>query len=300
LIGLLDPMLLHLRAEAEVVNDLDLVLLTCRQYNIELSPLGEYWPALWKDFGSILEKQLTPHARRTLQALRQAAPKSDDHIRPLLPNAGLAWRKGFTELFGGRFLQEPWSDRMALAVIRAVSSGRETVMFCRRLNSRNLVEHRTANCTLHENTRWLLHVQPRGVGPRKVLCIHHPRNLCVRWTTRYDWRLPSAFDGARYPFCAPEHWWKGSVQAFRTISSKPAWVDAHGNGWARPNINNGTGYHWDVFIQDPQEQQDIGVNQINIVEFGAPPSEGAPGNLHHTPSVKQSILQDKGWRCPKP
>jgi hypothetical protein len=297
-IGLLDPMLFIARDEAEIVGELDLILLTCRKYKIELTPLGEYWSSLWHDFGSKLERQLSPHAKRTLQALRQAAPKSDQHVSPLPPNAGTAWRRGFTDLFGAPYLQPQWADRMALAVIRALSSGQETVMFSRRLIGRNLVVHRTVNCTLHENTRWLLHVQPCGVGHRHVLCVYHPRNLSERWTTRFDWRLPSISDGARYPFFAPDHWWKGSTKAVRTICSKPAWVDARGNGWARPNINNGAGYHWDVFIQDLQTQQEIGVNQINVVEFGAPHSEGCPGSLHHTPSAKQSSVQDKGWECP--
>src|SRR5690606_40189945 len=66
----------------------------------------------------------------------------------------------------------------------------------------------------------LLHVQPRGVGPRQVLCIHHPRNLRERWTSRFDWRLPTTSDGARYPFCVPRQWWKGSTTAFRTVSDR--------------------------------------------------------------------------------
>ena len=132
---------------------------------------------------------------------------------------------------------------------------------------------------------------------RDVLCVHHPRNLRERWTSRFDWRLPTASDCARYPFCVPNEWWKGSTTAFRTVSSKPAWIDAHGNGWARPNINGGAGYHWDVFIQDAHAKQAIGVDQINVVEFGAPSTEGRPGHLHHVPSAKQAHVTDAGWSC---
>ena len=295
MIGILDPTFLLARSESEIVEDINLVLLTCQRFKIELAPLGEYWPDMWSEFGRKLEKILSPQGKRTLQALRQAAPKTDHHILALSPNAGTAWRRGFTDLFGSPPLDPAWSERMALAVIRAISSDRDTVVLCRRIIGRNFVVHRSANCTLDENRRWLLYVQPSGIGPRKVLCIHHPRNLTERWTARFDWRLPTISDGARYPFCVPSHWEKGSTQAFRTISSKPAWVDARGNGWARPNINNGAGYHWDVYIHDQQKRLEIGVDQLNIVEYGSP--EGQPGFLHHIPSDKQSILRDKGWEC---
>lgn len=297
MIGLLDPTLFLPRAEAELVSDLEIVLRACREHQIELTPLQEYWPALWNELGSTLERQLTPQAKQTLQAVRRSAAPSDAHIGKLSANAGSAWRRGFTVLFGEPHLQPHWTERMALAVIRAVSSGQQAVMFCRRVKGRNLVEHSAGNSTLLENTRWVLHVQPNGVGPRQVLCVHHPRNLQERWTSRFDWRLPSSSDKARYPFCVPNQWWKGSTTAFRTVSSKPAWIDAQGNGWARPNINGGAGYHWDVFIRSAQAQQEIGVDQINIVEFGAPRSQGQPGHLHHVPSDKQAAVTDVGWSC---
>lgn len=297
MIGLLDPALFLTRADAEIEKDLDFILDACRKHNIELAPLREYWPALWSELGSALERQISSKTKRALQELRRTAKASDFHIASLSTSAGIAWRRGFTALFGQPHLPSPWIDRMALATIRSVSSGRQTVMLCRRMDGRNLVVHRAGNSTLHENTRWLLHVQPSGIGPRQVLCVHHLRNLRERWTSRFDWRLPTTSDGSRYPFCVPNQWWKGSTTAFRTIASKPAWVDAHGNGWARPNINGGTGYHWDVFIQSVTTKEDIGVDQINIVEFGAPSTEGRPGYLHHVPSTKQSAVTDSGWSC---
>src|SRR5262249_39297119 len=80
---------------------------------------------------------------------------------------------------------------------------------------RNFASHAAADCTLDEITRWVLHVQPKGIGHRQILCVHHPRNLRERWTARFDWRLPSSSDGARYPFCPPAHWWKGKTPAHR-------------------------------------------------------------------------------------
>lgn len=297
MIGLLDPTLFLNRAEADVVSDLEFVLRGCRAHNIELTPLREYWPALWNELGSTLEVQLSPQAKRTLQAVRRAAPSSDAHVAALSTNAGTAWRRGFTDLFGDPHLSPPWIDRMALAVVRAVSGCHPVVMFCRRINGRNLRFHVANNSILHENTRWVLYVQPTGVGPRQVLCVYHPRNLEEHWTSRFDWRLPTASQKARYPFCVPNEWWKGATIAFRTISSKPAWVDAHGNGWARPNIPGGAGYHWDVFIQDERVKQIVGVSQINVVAFGAPPAEGKPGDLHHVPLEKKGRVNDSGWSC---
>lgn len=297
MIGLLDPTLFLARKEAIVIQELEAVLLACREHGIELTPLREYWPALWNELGGALERQLSPKGRQAIQALRRSAAQSDAHVAALSADAGVAWRRGFTALFGRPHLESPWTDRMANSVIRAVATGRKVVMFCRRMNGRNLVIHSAGNSTLLENTRWVLHVQPSGIGPCQVLCVHHPRNLRERWTARFDWRLPTASDGARYPFCVPDQWWKGSTVAFRTVSSKHAWADAHGNGWARPNINGGAGYHWDVFIQDALAKQAIGVDQINVVEFGGPTAEGRPGHLHHVPSAKQHYVNDAGWSC---
>ena len=297
MIGLLDPALFLFRAEADIINDLENVLRASRAHKIELTPLREYWPDLWSQLGRTLEGRLSPAAKHTLQAVRSSAPKTDTGIGALPGNAGIVWRRGFTEMFGNPHLQPEWTDRMAFAVIRAVSSGRPVVVFCRRMVGRNLVIHSAGNSTLHENKRWLLHVQPNGVGPCQVLCVHHPRNLRERWTSRFDWRLPTEADRARYPFCVPTHWWKGSITAFGTVASKHAWIDGLGNGWARPNINGGAGYHWDVFIHGAATKQAIGVDQINVVEFGAPPTEWRPGHLHHVPSAKQAAVTDAGWSC---
>lgn len=153
--------------------------------------------------------------------------------------------------------------------------------------------------SLHENTRWVLHIQPKALGHRQVLFVHHPRNLDLRWTTRFDWRLPAEHDRARYPFCPPPRWWKSSTPAARTVESKPAWVDALGNGWARPAISGGAGYHWDVFISAPSTRRSVGLSQINVVQFGAPEGEGAPGDLHHVPTDKAGrVNKDRGWNCP--
>jgi hypothetical protein len=297
MIGILDPAFLLVRDENEVMQSLEFVLRACKEHNIELTPLKEYWNPLWRDLGRDLELHLTARGKSALQQLRRSAPNADDHIAPLTLTACSAWRRGFTVLFGAPHLDPRWVERMALAVIRGVSSGLPVVMFCRRVLDRNLIIHSAENSTLYESKRWALYVQPRGLGPVQVICVHHPRNFREKWTSRFDWRLPTISDGARYPFCVPGDWWKGSTIAFRTISAKHAWLDANGNGWARPNINGGAGYHWDVYIRDPALKHAIGVDQINIVEYGAPPLEGLPGHLHHVPTNKEHTVNDAGWSC---
>jgi hypothetical protein len=185
---------------------------------------------------------------------------------------------------------------MAAATIRAASTGRGVILFSSLIDGRNVRYHRPGASELREITRWVLYVQPSGIGPTQVLCVHHIRNLEIKWTSRFDWRLPASVDGSRYPFCPPAEWWKGSTVSFRTISSKAAWLDARGNGWARPNINSGAGYHWDVYIRNQADEEAIGVDQINVVEYGAPATEGSAGFLHHIPSTKQLHVRDAGWQ----
>jgi hypothetical protein len=296
-IGLLDPALFLPRSDPEVERDLDLVIRACREHAIQLVPLDEYWRDLWTDFARPLERQLGPSARRAVQQLRRLAEASTLYAPALSSGAGKAWWAGFSQLFGPQALGAPWEEKMACATLRAVIADREVVMLTRRVPGRNLAAHAAAGSTLDETTRWILHVQPKGIGHRQILCVHHPRNLRERWTARFDWRLPSSSDGARCPFCPPAYWWKGATPAHRTIESKPAWLDKHGNGWARPKIAQGAGYHWDVFIQSPTLRQAVGLQQINVVEFGAPRSEGNPGQLHHVPDAKLGKPTGTGWRC---
>lgn len=296
MIGLLDPALFLQRPEQDVLRDLDVVLRICTKFSISVPALDEYWPDLWSRLGSPLERALSPEGRRTLQELRRLEQRSKMVIPALTPGAGLVWRRGFQQLFSPQHFADSWEERMAAAAVRAAHTGQKVVLLTRRVLGRNLVRHASGGTTLDENTRWVLHLQPTGIGHIQVMCVYHARNLADHWTTRFDWRLPGQ-EGARYPFCPPNGWWKGSVVAWKTVSSKPAWVDRHGNGWARPNIPNGAGYHWDVFIQSGALKQAVGLDQINVVEFGAPATEGQPGQIHHIPAAKAGKITQVGWSC---
>ena len=63
------------------------------------------------------------------------------------------------------------------------------------------------------------------------------------------------------------------IEAVQTMESRPVWIDGKGYGWARPNINEGSGHHWDVYITDLNIAERIGLAQLNIVEYGAPSKE---------------------------
>ncbi len=295
MIGLIDPALLLPRAAnaLPVEEDVDWIIGTCRAFHIEIPALQEYWPEIWLRLGMGLESTLTPQAKRALQALRRLGTTPPHAVPPL---AADVWRRGFRQLFGIGTFATNWEDTMARAAARAISLNDEVVLFTRRIPGRNLRTHTVQHCSLHENTRWVLHVQVAGIGARRIKCVYHRRNISEPWTVRFDWRLPSAADGARYPFCPPQFWWKGHIAAVRTVLGKPAWVDAHNNGWCRPNTP-GNGYHWDVFLRNLAHRGAVGVTQINVVEFGAPAAEGAAGTLHHIPTVKAGAVNDVGWHC---
>ena len=300
MIGLLDPALFLPRDEREVVRDFDLVLRACRQHQIKLTSSDEYWSVLWRGLGRELERDMSREGKSTLREVRELGEKRRVLTNRLSEVDSKAWRQGFDIVFGPAWLDEKWIDVMAMAVIRAVRAAtidERVVVLCRRLVGRNVAVHRAKDSALEEVTRWMLHVRLGDLGHRQVLCIHHPRNISETWTCRFDWRLPSVSDGARYPFCVPNHWWNGKTKAVGVVRSMYCWIDALGDGWARPSIRNGTGQHWDVFMQEGERQRAIGVHEINVVEFGANVPGKNPGDLHHVPRKKQSVVKDVGWTC---
>jgi len=298
MIGLIDPALLLARPpkeEPELRRDIDEVIKACRAHPIDILPFDEYWPNLWRTLGRELEQKLGPETKRSLQQLR----KLENGRRPIAsPLDTDIWRRGFTALFGGGILSADWERAMAQTAARAAATDENVVLFTRRMAGRNLTIHKAGHVSLHENTRWVLYIQCRGMAQRNVLCVYNSRNLVHRWTARFDWRLPPEGSGIPFPFCPPEEWWKGATQSFRTVEGKPAWIDKRANAWSRPNIPNGAGYHWDVMISSPSLQRQIGLDQINVVEFGCPATEGGHGVLHHVPSSKAGRIRSGArWSC---
>lgn len=294
-IGLLDPALFLDRPHEQVIAELDAILNSCRTSGIRLVPLREYWPDLWRQLGRPLESRLAPKAQMTLREIRKLAERHQDTDAPRMETApGAVWRDGFEQLFGS-IGGISWAERMAAAALRAVAADEDVILFVRKIEGRNLLVRRAAESTLDEITRWVLHVQSRAHGRRQILCVHHPRNIPERWTSRFDWRLPSQSDGAGYPFCPPEQWWKRVTAAFKTVESKPCWIDKLENGWARPNIKSGSGGHWDVFIRNKQLADAVGLSPINVVQHGAPRA----GWIDHVPTGKAGRIDEnkRGWTC---
>ncbi len=215
-----------------------------------------------------------------------------------LPRNADVWRRGFTTLFDAAVVPAGWELRMARAAARAVVTDGRVVLFTRRIVGRNLRIHTADHVNLHENTRWILYLHCSGMPPRHILCVYNSRNISHEWTARFDWRLPAAAPGVNYPFCPPENWWKGAIASFRTVRGRPAWIDKLGNGWARPNIPGGAGHHWDVMISSSALREAIGLDQINVIQFGCPAAQGTPGQLHHLPRSKNGRFKSgPGWRC---
>ncbi|MWV15201.1 hypothetical protein F3I16_03995 [Pseudomonas sp. L-22-4S-12] len=290
---LLDPILFELRPEAQVVEDLNKVLSICRMPDTFMPELHEYWNYIWSELARDLISTLSPQGKRPIYEIQKFA--KPDNIIPPYKSDGNVWKSGFEEMFGSTD-DSQWPERMANAILRAVSSGHEAVLVTRLKAGRNLVIRNAGNSTLDEVTRWMLHVQIKQHGHKQVLCVHHPRNLQIRWTTRYDWRLPAIEDrGGNYNFTPQQRWWKGSTTAFRVSNSKYCWIDELDNGWARPNIVGGSGYHWDVYISKQGLVERIGLNQINVKEYGSSLAEGLPGQIHHIPDNKKARFQDRGW-----
>lgn len=302
MIGILDPALLLPRPgeEGRLEAEIDEVVRICRQGGVFLPKFEEYWPALWKELGHPLRRSSSnPRVQRAIDEVHKLG--CEPRGMPLPPGAQPKGRTyGLRELFEIPQLRPGWLDTMTAVLVRALALGAPVVLITRRMVDRNLRVHQASDSRIEEVTRWVIRLHLTGAPPRAVYCIHHRRNLSteLRWTTRYDWRLPASADGASHPFCPHATWWKRAVRVVKTVRSKPAFLDAKGNGWARPNINSGKGYHWDVFITDPAMAEQIGLDHLNIVEYGAPPKESAPGTIHHTSGKKEPRLRDDtGWTC---
>lgn len=281
--------------EAALRHDIRAILSFRQATDARLVAADDYWPTLWQELISPLQ-QAFPRLMSDFGELRKAGVKHQ--LQPLVGSHRF-W--GFVPMFQHALLplNQSWPDRMARSIIRMhISLGERIVLIVRPIEGRNIRRHGTGNSILDETTRWQLYFQSQEPRPVSVACVNRPRHVKLPWTIRFDWRLPSMEDNARYPFCPPYHWGHPSVAAVGTHSAKPAFIDARGYGWARPNIAGGTGYHWDVFISDPQEVKRVGVDQINVVEYGAPATEGLPGSLHHVPKNKQHLVNDCGWTCP--
>lgn len=272
----------------------DNTLRICRETRALIPSVESYWITLQRELIRPLHPLGSPRLKRGLDNLLRLNTRSFDATPEPEPTRIRMW--GVKPLFGWSRLGPAWLERMTRLLHRCTLLDQRIVLVSRLFEGRNQITHFAGRCELIEKTRWRVYVQAPGKPLCAIPCIQHPRSLAMEWTARFDERLPAHEDQARYPFCPPEKWWRRATVVRRTVESKPAWVDKLGNAWARPAT--GGGYHWDVYIGDPNLSESIGLDQLNIVQWGAPESEGPAGHIRHVPGNKASRLKDDtGWTC---
>lgn len=251
-------------------------------------PDSSYWRRLQLEIVQPLVRKSSREIRVRLDAIRGYLSS----VRfPELPPRVNVW--DFRLLF--EQAGPDWTDVMA-TIVTGCALIEETLLVTRLIAGRNVRDHSgPGDCSLVEKTCWNLRVQVPGTEVRRIPAVCNRRNVSSPWTTRFDDRLPSADDIATFPFCPPQDWFKSSVRAFETHQGRPAWADAKGNHWSCPAT--GWGYHWDVYLQ-PDLADEYGLDQLNVIRWGAPPEEGAVGALHHVPRRKAHRLKKTtGWSC---
>ena len=248
------------------------------------------WDKLYSDAIRPISKRLTPATLGALDRLRAHA----------LAGRGLPEPRGIGQCNGARvmFTNSGWLPIMERVLFACALANEPVYLIVARILGRNIEDRSADGVELHEVTRFRLHLTVKGAPPRAVECVSRARHVNVPWSARLDARLPDALlDGARCPFCPPKDWQRFRTTVWRTRESRPCWLDAHGGAWARPRT--GGAYHWDVYLENRSLVERIGLDQLNIVEFGAPPAQGKVGALHHVPSGKKARIRDNdpSWEC---
>lgn len=277
------------KALARTVDD---VVRICRAEQAIIPSAEWYWKELWVDLLRPLYPRLSdPRLKIGLDEVRHFARSM---TLPGRPEQGRTKMWNVKPLFDWKRLPPKWIDIMTDVLVGCAQRDEDTILVTRLFAGRNMRLHAVQRCTLTEKTRWRIYVHVPGRPPRHVPCIRNHRNLTVPWTARLDEKLPAS---GRYPFCPPLQWWRRRTEVSRTFESKPAWIDRFGNGWIQPAT--GGENHWDVFLNDVNQREAVGVNQINVVAWGTTERGKAPGEVHHVPKEKEPhINRHSSWTCP--
>ncbi len=253
-------------------------------------------------FDAIYRQEALTIAKAADRPLRQALDRLREHRRAgrtlqAVTPVGKMWGVQLMAdwLPFGRSWRVELERVLAASVVAAAQEGLPVVFLCNRIEGRNVKDQSSVNVELVEVLRWRLSVSIRGASPAVIPCVGRPRHLDVPWTRRLDERLPEQHGVGLHPYCPPLRWAHSQTAVWGTHQSRPCWLDAQEQWWARPST--GGGYHWDVFLNQ-REGARIGLSQINITQHGAPVGQGQPGDLHHVPRKKLQALRDgSGWRC---
>lgn len=244
-----------------------------------------------------MQSRLGREAKTAIDQLFREHKRSGLSLSPVVPQGafwGVAMMADWLALGGG--WRENLEYVLAATAHAAQARGEDALFLCHQILGRNAADRSSNTVELIEVLRWRVTVSVRGAKTTVLPCVAHPRHIDVPWTRRMDPRLPDATGPGLHPYCPPPRWKHSGTTVTRTLQSRPCWIDAHDQGWARPAT--GKGYHWDVYLTAPNSTR-IGLSQINVTRHGVPSNEGQPGDLHHVPSEKQHAIRSRtGWRCP--
>lgn len=289
------------RAEAssrllERLNDANLLLRSGARLVVKVGDLA-WFDTIYRQYARTIEGVAD-------RPLKQAFARMKEHHRAgrTLPDVvlhGRMWGLAMmAQLPGSKREWLPELQRVVGAAVVSAAADRLPVVFlCHRILERNVRDQTSENVELTEVLRWRLSVSVRGAPPTVIACVGARRHLDVPWTRRIDARLPDAHGPELHPYCPPTAWMNSQTKVWGIHRSRPCWLDAQGQWWARPST--GGGYHWDVYLNADHSAR-IGLSQINVTQDAAPPGEGQAGDLHHVPRKKEHAVKDRsGWRCPR-
>lgn len=219
-----------------MAEDLSDVWRACAAAGARIVQVESYWEQLWEELILPLQKHLkNPRLRQAIGQLRKLQYKVP--ISSSAPESVRFW--GFKTMFGPTHgLSDEWVERMATAAAVLAERGEPILLLTRLVQGRNMQRHvAKGQVELDEVLRWRISVRsPKASASIHIPCVRSEMQIHRPWSARYDGRLPVLADGSRYPFCIPTHWSRRSTVGVRTVESAPAWVDAAGRAWTRPNM----------------------------------------------------------------
>lgn len=261
----------------DILKNIDFVVSASRR-GVQIATSDAVWQRVNRELVLPLKHHIEArHLFPRLQALHSVLTFVEP---PLCDGETWGMRSLFT--FGNLPDPEVWMTDTARLAAYWIGSNQEFVFLTRLILDRNLILHSSGNCAILEKTHWKVYISNAAgvVGNVGITCISSLRNLDVPWTTRYDDRLPDTAPANGLFFVPPTTWEKTTTNAVRTIRAKPAWVDAHGNGWADTSTP-GVPHHWDVFLNENTLTARFGDDHVNITCWGTNDRGRVPGAVHH-------------------
>jgi hypothetical protein len=248
------------------------------------------WGKLQRAHIRPLSRRLSVETQQSVYLLRELITRHGVLIPKRAERRGRCY--GVNALFSPRYMDEALCDEWSKLLCSATGEGDEVVVVSTLVLGRNAANRSSEDGTeLVERTRWRVYAHLQEYAPVAIDVLVHTRNIDERWTTRFDPRLPRS---GPCPFCVPRDWHQRGTVVWKTLESKPCWIDSNGLGWARPRT--GGGYHWDVFLKNNTViREEAGVDQVNVVQHDAPSAQGVAGAIHHAGDKKGRLNEALSW-----